>query len=393
MDPLKIANLAYAVSIILNCSCAALFFHFNPIKQEKNLAITIKYFSILYLATAAAYLIFLGEIWSNKFISIFSSNLLFMIGFYSVRYAFLWRKGQQKHLYQSKWVLLHISLFVFIQSYILHIVNDIYNYRIIFGLANYLFVLLSCISIIPKQVNTVTYGEKVAISSISMASILLFIALIIHLFSFDAFIYQTSLMIVQGLIALCFLGAFQTLLLSDVSNLHYENSITDPLTGLYNRRYFTEQANKALKTASRHEFPISLIMCDIDFFKKINDNFGHDIGDNALQKFSDLLKSLIREGDTLSRYGGEEFAILLPQTSLDGAIILAERMREETERMALSPQQGELKFTASFGVTAISHPSDFETSLKAVDKAMYKAKELGRNQVQPSFTLQVNTKM
>jgi len=391
MDPLKIANLAYAITIILNCSCAALFFHFNPIKQEKNLAITIKYFLILFLSTATAYLIFLGEIWSNKFISILSSNFLFMIGFYSVRYAFLWRKGEQQHLYQNKWILCHIALFVFIQSYLLHIVIDILNYRIIFGLINYILILFSCIKVIPKHPNNISYGEKVAISSIVMAIILLTIALIIHLFTLDTFIYQTALMISQGLIAFCFLGAFQTLLLSDVSNLHYENSITDPHTGLYNRRYFMQQASKALKTARRHEFPIALIMCDIDYFKNINDRFGHDVGDDALQKFSDLLNGLIREGDTLSRYGGEEFAILLPQTSLEGALILAERMRDETEKMSLHSAQEKIKLTASFGVTAISSPVDLEYSLKAVDKAMYKAKSLGRNQVQPSFTMEITS--
>lgn len=382
MDPLKIANLAYAVTIILNCSAAALFFHFNPIKKEKDLAISIKYFLVLYVATAAAYLIFLGEIWSNKFISIFSSNLLFMIGFYSVRYAFLWRRGNKIHLYQNKLVLLHIITFVFIQAYVFHIIYDILNYRIMFALINYIGILLSCILVIPKQKNIKTYGEKVAISGIVIASVLLALALIVHLFPLDAFIYQTTLMIAQGLIALCFLGAFQTLLLSDISDLHYTNSITDPLTQLYNRRYFIQQANKALITARRHDFPIALIMCDIDHFKKTNDKFGHNMGDKALQNFSHLLKSLIREGDTLSRYGGEEFTILLPQTTLEGALILAERMREKTEQISISSPLGEIKFTASFGVTAITSPINFEDSLKAVDKAMYKAKELGRNQVQ-----------
>jgi len=384
MDPLKIANLAYAITIILNCACAAMFFHFNPIKKEKNLAITIKYFLMLYLATAAAYLVFLGEIWANKTLSIFLSNLLFMIGFYSIRYAFLWRTGHNKHLYHNYFVLLHIAIFVFIQVYILHILYDILNYRIIFALCNYIIILASCISIIPKQKEQKSYGEKVAISAIIIAMVLLLIALIIHLFTFNTFIYQTALMIVQGLIALCFLGAFQTLLLSDVSDLHYENSITDPLTGLYNRRYFIQQASSALKTARRHEFPISLIMCDIDYFKKINDQFGHDSGDKALQSFSNLLTKMVRDGDTLSRYGGEEFAILLPQTSLKGALTLAERMRHETEQMLIPTAQETIKFTASFGVTSISAPTDFEMSLKIVDEAMYKAKELGRNRVQQS---------
>lgn len=382
MDPLKLATLSYAVTIILNCTCAALFFNFNPIKKEKHLSVTIRYFMILFLTTACAYLIFLGKIWSNQLISVIISNILFMVGFYSIRYAFLWRTGTKSHLYQNKWILLHIAVFVFIQTYFFHIVVDELKYRIIFGLSSYVLILLSCLPIIPKKSGVITYGEKVAMLGVSISAALLLAVVVIHMFSFDLFIYQSVLMIVQSLTALFFLGAFQTLLLSDISDLHYENSITDKLTGLYNRRYFMEQSSIALKTAQRHEFPLALIMCDIDLFKNINDKYGHNIGDCALQKFSNLLQNIIRDGDILSRYGGEEFAILLPQTDIKGAIILAERMRQETENMLINTPIDELSFTASFGVSSISSPNSFGDSLKAADNALYKAKKSGRNQVQ-----------
>jgi len=381
MDPLQIATLSYAITIILNCTCAALFFYFNPIKKEKNLSVTIQYFMVLFIATAVAYLIFLGEIWSNKFFSIITSNLLFLIGFYSIRYAFLWRKGFKKHLYQDKFFYAHAFLFILIQSYFFYFINDNLNHRIIFGLFNYIVILIASLPTIPKQSSHLTYGEKVAISGIIVSALLLAAALFIHLFELNIFIYQTSLMIVQGITALFFLGAFQTLLLSDISELHYQNSITDQLTGLYNRRFFIEQANKILKSAQRHDFPITLIMCDIDHFKKINDQYGHATGDKVLQKFTQLLTSIVRETDILSRYGGEEFAILLPQTSVKGAKILAERMRKETQKMTIIAEQKKIKFTASFGISAVNEYDNFDESLKASDNALYKAKELGRNQI------------
>ncbi len=381
MEPLQIATLSYAITIILNCTCAALFFYFNPIKKEKNLSVTIQYFMMLFTATAIAYLIFLGEIWSNRTFSIISANLLFITGFYSIRYAFLWRKGFQQHLYQDKYFYIHASIFAFIQTYFFHIVEDNLNHRIIFGLINYIAILAYCLPIIAKNSLQYTYGEKVALSGILVSILLLASALFIHLFALDIFIYQTSLMVVQGITVLFFLGAFQTLLLSDISELHYKNSITDQLTGLYNRRFFIEQATKILKSAQRHDFPISLIMCDIDHFKAINDCYGHDMGDKVLQSFSQLLTTIVRETDTLSRYGGEEFAILLPQTSIEGAAILAERMRKKTEQMTILTEQRKIKFTASFGIAAVNENEPFEQGLKASDKALYKAKAQGRNQI------------
>ncbi len=381
MDPLQIATLSYAITIILNCTCAALFFYFNPVKKQQNLSVTIQYFMVLFAATAVAYLVFLGEIWSSRVFSIITANLLFITGFYSIRYAFLWRKGFKKHLYQDKFFYAHACIFVFIQTYFFYLVDDNLNYRIIFGLFNYIAILIACLPVIPKNNLTLSYGEKVAISAIIISALLLASALFIHLFELNIFIYQTSLMVVQGITALFFLGAFQTLLLSDINELHYKNSITDQLTGLYNRRFFIEQANKILKSAQRHDFPISLIMCDIDHFKKINDRYGHNVGDKVLQNFSKLLTTIIRETDTLSRYGGEEFAILLPQTPIQGAAILAERMRSETEKMTILTDQKKIKFTASFGIAAINQKEYFDEGLKASDDALYKAKALGRNKV------------
>ncbi len=156
---------------------------------------------------------------------------------------------------------------------------------------------------------------------------------------------------------------------------------TDPMTGLYNRRYFIGQAKKLLRSARRYEQPISVIMCDIDKFKSINDKHGHDIGDAVIKAFANCLSNMLRNDDILARYGGEEFVIILPQANDLAVMLVAERMREEAEALAIRIPNGQLRFTVSFGVCQVTDFSDIEISISEADTAMYQAKNSGRNRV------------
>lgn len=154
---------------------------------------------------------------------------------------------------------------------------------------------------------------------------------------------------------------------------------TDSLTGLYNRRFFLQQSKGILKSAERKKEPMCVMMCDIDYFKEVNDCFGHKMGDNALVAFAQVLKGSLRAGDVLARYGGEEFIVLLPQTNREKALHVAERMRHETENLALEASNGIIKLTASFGLCEVNEYEEIETSITQADKAMYNAKSAGRN--------------
>ena len=159
---------------------------------------------------------------------------------------------------------------------------------------------------------------------------------------------------------------------------------TDPMTHLYNRRYFGELATTVVKLAKRSGLVYSVIMVDIDKFKRINDTYGHTIGDDVIIALAKVLKYNNRESDIVSRWGGEEFVILLPQTKEDGAMIIAERLRKSVE--ALSVDDGndkKLCFTISLGVATadIDDCSDIEDIINNADKALYIAKESGRNKV------------
>ncbi len=154
---------------------------------------------------------------------------------------------------------------------------------------------------------------------------------------------------------------------------------TDPMTDLYNRRFFLREAKRVLQSAARHQEPICVMMCDIDHFKKINDSFGHEIGDIAIRAFAKVLTKSLRAGDILARYGGEEFVALLPQTSYQQALHVAERMRHETEHLPIATEQGVIRLTASFGVCDVTNYQKIEVSINQADKAMYQAKSDGRN--------------
>ena len=162
-----------------------------------------------------------------------------------------------------------------------------------------------------------------------------------------------------------------------------EISLTDGLTKVDNRRSLEERLNEMWQHSLRLHEPIALVMCDIDKFKSVNDNYGHQAGDSVLKEFAQLLKSEAREIDRVGRYGGEEFLLILPGTVLDAAVTFAERLREKVATHTFSYSGGTLCRTMSCGVAASPHPrvKDQEALLRAADDALYVAKETGRNRV------------
>ena len=160
-------------------------------------------------------------------------------------------------------------------------------------------------------------------------------------------------------------------------------AITDYLTGIYNIRYFYNRLEEEFSRAVRYKIPLSCMMLDIDYFKKINDIYGHRIGDITLREFAQLVKSHTRKSDIFARYGGEEFIMLLPQTSLEGAIHEAERIKKAVSEHQFMGLEKEDKITVSIGIACTSDekmktPDDFITF---ADNALFTAKNRGRDQI------------
>ena len=158
-----------------------------------------------------------------------------------------------------------------------------------------------------------------------------------------------------------------------------EQALTDGLTGCYNRRSFELQLEQDLHLATRMRQPLSLIMMDLDRFKRINDRAGHDIGDVALRIVAESLHAELRAVDSAARFGGDEFAVILPQAGADGALVVAERLRK---RIADTEVPGFGLITASFGLATFpAHASSRDTLVVAADRALYNSKHTGRNRV------------
>jgi diguanylate cyclase (GGDEF)-like protein len=159
-------------------------------------------------------------------------------------------------------------------------------------------------------------------------------------------------------------------------------AITDELTQLANRRRFTETLSVEVRRAERFSDPLALVLADLDDFKQINDRYGHQTGDEVLRRFSDVLRENVRDFDLPVRYGGEEFAVLLPETGLDGAEQLARRLQSALLHLRL-PETGSDKppVTASFGVASFPAARSAEELLSAADGALYRAKAAGKNRV------------
>ncbi|MBB3119883.1 sensor domain-containing diguanylate cyclase [Pseudoduganella violacea] len=160
-----------------------------------------------------------------------------------------------------------------------------------------------------------------------------------------------------------------------------ELSIRDGLTGLYNRRHFDEQATTLFKQAVRHQRPLSLMIGDIDYFKRINDQFSHAIGDAVLRQVSALLRDHIRQSDLVARYGGEEFVLALPETAGPQAVALCEKLRRRIEDYPWQEIHPCLKVTMSMGVSVDVASGSAEAMLRQADALLYQAKGAGRNQV------------
>ncbi len=164
-------------------------------------------------------------------------------------------------------------------------------------------------------------------------------------------------------------------------------SITDDLTQIFNRRYFHACLNEEVQRVQRYKKNLSLIMMDIDHFKSVNDNYGHQTGDEVLIKISSILKSNVRKVDVVARYGGEEFIILLPETNGKGAYKVAEKLRILIADYKIKNKDGkEFHISSSFGVSSLKEVTDVEKDIddiiiKLADNALYEAKKTGRNKV------------
>ena len=163
-----------------------------------------------------------------------------------------------------------------------------------------------------------------------------------------------------------------------------ELALTDPLTGLSNRRAVTDWASRQLKAAGRHDFPIWVAICDLDHFKKVNDTYGHEAGDMVLKAFAQVLKQNTRQSNICGRQGGEEFLVIITHVERDNSLIAFERIRKQMEQQEFTVNKEKFSVTTSIGVAGFrgTTPPPFAELLASADEALYAAKRKGRNRIE-----------
>jgi len=164
-------------------------------------------------------------------------------------------------------------------------------------------------------------------------------------------------------------------------------AIQDGMTGIHNKRYFLEFLDREIAVASRHGHPLTLVMFDVDHFKKVNDGYGHLAGDAVLKDLAARIRPRIRREDLFARYGGEEFACVLPSTALQGGIVFADHLRQLIEERPCLFEDKAIPFTISLGVATLHRETGIDPTalIKRADDHLYSAKRAGRNRVVPSI--------
>lgn len=193
----------------------------------------------------------------------------------------------------------------------------------------------------------------------------------------DVISNQKNIITIMGLLSMIIIilglnGIRQNRLLKSLSQI-------DTLSGLYNRRFMNQRIEEEISKYKRYETPFSILLVDVDFFKKINDNYGHDKGDLVIKKISTLMQQNTRDTDINARWGGEEFLILVPNSNLEGALTLANNLKQIIEKTNFETKE---KITVSIGVSTFNENLNQEELLKLADNALYKAKNNGRNKVE-----------
>ena len=269
--------------------------------------------------------------------------------------ANIWRLGHQREAFMSPGVVLLLTIALVVLS-----VSYGQNYSLY-----WMYPLLVALPVLLKTRWAIWLG---ILSGVLVTPLV-----------FSQFERGTALIICLSMAHTWLISAWLMFAVSQQSRRLKDLAVTDPLTGAYNRRYFEEQISQSLEVWGRCKRPSTLVLLDIDHFKEVNDRFGHGVGDEALKLLVNLISSRIRGVDTLCRYGGEEFAVLLSETSARHGIRLADELRQRVQESELLPE-GQL--TVSAGVCDISAAADAQDWLRQADEALYRAKIAGRNRVE-----------
>ena len=338
-----------------------------------------------------------GVIYNDIAVLYFMRNMLITGLFFATYYLYTFKNKKEKHgktvIYATYlWCMLHLVMAILYSIRITPISFQLVDTETFEWLrpwrGSFIYVLIilwTCIVLLGAKLTRLKTQFWVSMSLVALSNLLSVIIMLKY-----THIDSAGWYLARGLECLSAM-AVMIVLMSDIFKrykasrqayeLSYENSVRDPMTRLFNRGYFYNALSNEIKMTATHK-PLSIVFCDIDFFKSVNDTWGHLQGDRVIIKLAEIMQRLSRRNDIVARIGGEEFAILLPETNADAAFNIAERIRKHVEQQTQATTKGDFPriITISLGiVTSFDNRSAPEQLADCADRALYMAKNRGRN--------------
>lgn len=365
-------------SLLLNSVIACAFLFLVPQDATNSRGSSIIYFRRYFVYSCVAYVSFGIRDFIPDLLSIFVFNGFLLASAYSVLLGAMERYAKITGLVK-KLGMSHILLFALVQTALGYFYPHYTVIRVVLVYVNMTGVLLYTLSLFMRFNGKELYSERLLGICLAVFTLSIFLIPVAFFASNDQSQFPSIMMLVQNALIILLFGAFfYTFSIDAIRQLEGHVKI-DLMTGLYNRNFFIEQAHKFVKSAQRHQFPITVVLCDLDNFRALNNSQSHLAGDKAILHVAERLKGATRDEDILARFSGEEFIALLPQTQLDSAVHLAERLRQNIGDTPIQFEENSFHITASFGVTTMNSKVDVEASLKLVNKALCESMEKGGN--------------
>jgi len=330
------------------------------------------YFFLFFFLFGLAFASMAIRDWLPVGYSIFFNNLLYMSVAYLLLFGSIsWYQNNVKPLLW-KFAIVHVLFYTTAQFLIYLFWPASLELRVQLAFANFTIVYLSTFLVCYEHRASNGRGEKMLAISPLICIVAASFPTIALSISAKPEYYRVAVVITQNIVCFFLLGSLLSLFLFNKIDWHYQRSIRDELTGLYNRRYINEKISQLL---DKTDGVIAVV--DIDHFKKVNDLYGHDVGDNTLIAVSNILSSFIGSQDLIGRYGGEEFVIFLSQRDTNSVKTLLESMRQSVEIKAASALPSPV--TVSIGYSVVGDSDTLDSSFIKADSALYIAKRSGRN--------------
>lgn len=384
IKPIQVDNIVSSgfltALFVFQCLIAFSFLYLIPNENDRYRINSLRYFRAYFLMASVGYLAYVMRLWLPFNISVVLTNFFVLSSAYCVVLGLLWRYKRNIHFYYFP-IVLHVGIYTLTQLILGILYPDEPMYRLILIYINLPAVFLFALSLFNRYKEQSTLSDKVLKLTLFITVVNILAIPIFYLASDTKEIYLSYLMLSQNLVALVLFGAILFSSFADIIAIYKSNATKDPVTGLHNQRSFLEQADQFLHAAERHQFPMTMIVCHIDDMKNLTDKQGYFAGDAALQTVAKLIKKATRKEDLISRFGASEFVLLLPQTRINGALLIAERMRLEISQTLVEYEGDDISLTASLSVRGIDRCIDIGNYIRETDAAARNTKLSGGNRV------------